>query len=226
MMDSAVIHHAMRTTREGDITSVLLKIASAFRISTDDLLSQYKRSRGFNPMHLALLELDGQSRTLKERILDVYMRESFVNEPDHYGRSPLTWAVEYRWEEAIQCLLSLGGSVRLSRLSIDMRRSLPVLHLAISGPPNTELVTIVALLLHEGANVYEQDDEHWTPLHVAASWGMLDVARLLLRESDSKRLLTAQTAAGETAHDLARGSGFEGQILSLLSTSGLQSMAY
>lgn len=218
MTDSAMIHFATRTAQEGDITSVLLKIASTFGFSTIELLSQYKRSRGFNPMHLALLALDNPERSLEERLLGVYMGETFVDQPDHYGRSPLTWAVEYRWEEAIECLLSLRASVRLPRLSIDMRRSLPILHLAISGPPYTRLVTIVKLLLYAGADTYERDDENWTALHVAASWGMVDVARLLLQESDARRLLNARTAAGETAHDLARDSGFGGEILLLLST--------
>jgi ankyrin repeat protein len=216
MTDSAIMNHARGLTRNGDITSLLLNIASTFRLSTADLLTRYQKSRGFNSLHLALLRLNDPGKTLKERLTGTYKGENLVNQADHYGRSPLTWATEYRWEEAIQCLLSLGGSVKLPRLAIDMRRSLPILHLAIAGPPDANLTTIVELLLDAGADVYEQDDERWTALHVAASWGMFDVAKLLLRENDTSRLLTLQTATGETACDLARESGFRGQILSLL----------
>jgi hypothetical protein len=225
MMDSAIIHYARGSTRNGDITSLLLNVASAFGLSTADLLTGYKRSRGFNSMHLALLRLNDSSKTLEERLTGAYMGDNLVNQVDHYGRSPLTWAVEYRWEEAIQCLLSLGGCVKLRRLAIDMRRSIPILQLAIAGPPDANLVSIVDILLEAGADVYEQDDERWTALHVAASWGMLDVAKLLLRGTDKLRLLTIQTATGETAHDLARESGFKGQILSMLGTFDSQAMA-
>ena len=64
-------------------------------------------------------------------------------------------------------------------------------------------VRIAQLLLQRGVDVYPQDKDHSTPLHLAAFSGMLDVARMLLDHGAS---VNAEDKQGTTPlHQVAQG---------------------
>ncbi len=47
-----------------------------------------------------------------------------------------------------------------------------------------EDVEVARLLLEHGANVNVQDNDLWTPLHVAAACGTIEIVELLLQVND------------------------------------------
>ena len=52
----------------------------------------------------------------------------------------------------------------------------------------------------------QQDNREWTPLHVAAEKGFLDIIHILLNTTEDRQLLNDQTTDGVTPLDIAVGN--------------------
>ncbi|ELW64742.1 Protein phosphatase 1 regulatory subunit 12C [Tupaia chinensis] len=72
-----------------------------------------------------------------------------------------------------------------------------------------ENLEVVRFLVEQGATVNQADNEGWTPLHVAASCGYLDIARYLLSHGAN---IAAVNSDGDLALDLAESDAMEGLL--------------
>ncbi|KAI3328112.1 ankyrin [Xylariaceae sp. AK1471] len=195
-------------------------ISVLFDTSAADLFNELVESRGFTTIHQILL---GIRRDLGN--LDQYLSSPSekgaglggIDEPDSCGRSPLAWAVEHRWPDAVATLLRFGANPSQSRPSIH--GALPLLHLAIASPADSSqdgLICVVRSLLHAGADINAIDHEGWTALHVAASWNNYQVIEELAIQGGADLDWDAVTNDGQSAIDLALGGGFNAEVQEIL----------
>lgn len=228
MLDSAMIHFATGRVDQPDFLSVVQSVTGVERDYPDgrglsERLQWYTKTRSFSHVHQALLNLERYHEPLQSR-LHAALRECDVDEVDRSGRSSLAWAVEYRHVEGVQALLNIGASAGFVRRSICGNK-MPLLHLLLAGPTNgiSALLSIVEALIRGGADIMATDNEGWTPLHIAASWNMYSISRMLLDSVDRDELLTARTKEGETAYDLACDSECDEDLCLLLNLSDVLS---
>lgn len=190
MIDIILVETAMNRQ---PFMPLLNEVGRLFGRPSDEIWTTYRLSRGFTELHNVLLKIGIQTS------LEAYLTETVVNNRDYAllqardltGRTALDWAVEHGWTAAVNTLIFYGADVNQRR-----GRSLSMLHLALAGPLSGKLLPsfleIVKMLLATGADANAIDDEGWTPLHVAASWGS-DVAVDLLRQFSGDDLLTRST---------------------------------
>lgn len=219
MIDSALMQYTSGLADGRTFQDVMTSIATitGLRQDTNDIFSQYQESRGFTPIHFALLDLQHQPDTLSER-LGVAVQGFGIDSSDFTGRSALVWAVEYRCVSAVIDCLNNGACTTYIRESIRGSARMPLLHLLLAGPTNdmAAILYIVDALIGAGADVMSTDQDDWTPLHIAASWNMLCVSQRLLDTCERDRLVVARTTSGETAYDLACNAQGDAELLMLL----------
>lgn len=154
----------------------LAPIASLAETSVVALWDEYCERQGFTPLHNALFKIGNDS--LASFLDNDCLGDKNIDTPDSKGRSPLTWAVEYGWLEAVELLIAHGADATQERSSF--RGSLPLLHLAIAGSdcesPYGGYLDIMTLLVEAGADPDRRDHEGWTPFHVACSWENINAA--------------------------------------------------
>jgi len=222
MLDSAVMQYTTGKVDQTDLTTVMESVARMderllIERQSTKLFCWYTETRGFSPVHQALLGLDNSREALRPRLLSA-VSGCQIDQTDRRGRSSLVWAVEYRCVHAVRMLLDLGASPNFVRKSVCCAVKMPLMHLLLAGPINDddEILSIVEALVHAGADVMAVDNEGWTPLHIAASWNMHSVSEKLLHSGAHDALLAARTHKGETAYDLAYSSGCNSDLLLLL----------
>lgn len=219
MLDSAFMQYTTGKVDQAYLTTIMESVARM-----DESLCQntnvscwYTETRGFSPVHRALLGLENSHESLRPRLLSA-IAGSQIDQTDHRGRSALAWAVEYRCVHTVRILLDLGASANFVRKSVCCDVKMPLMHLLLAGPINDDddILSLVEALIHAGADVMAVDNEGWTPLHIAASWNMLHVSEKLLASETHDALLAARTHNGETAYDLAYNSDCSSDLLLLL----------
>lgn len=178
-------------------------IAVLFKLSSHDLVDEYRTSRKFTPVHDALLGT-AESHVPLQDFLSAHP-EHAVDVPDALGRTPLAWAVEYGWPAAVDLLLRHGGDATQDRPCKQGRS--PLLHLVIAAPPSarfeTDFLEVIRLLVRAGADINGTDADGWTPLHVAASWSLCSAIKALMILGNGDLDFDAATHNGESALDLA-----------------------
>ncbi|KAH8748445.1 ankyrin repeat-containing domain protein [Diaporthe sp. PMI_573] len=205
MIDIFLVESAMRGH---SFMTLLSKLSGLFGKPADEIWSSYLYSRGFTDLHNVLLKLN------TDIPLEAYLTKmvlengysSILHARDLTGRTVLDWAVEHGWLCAAKTLIHYGADVKQSRGD-----GLSMLHLALAGPVSergASFLEIVQLLLANGADANAIDDEGWTPLHIAASWGSDSAVELLRQYSDD----TLVTYCCETADQLAQ-KNRDGQCL-------------
>lgn len=111
-----------------------------------------------------------------------------INARDNEGNMPLHWAAELCRKNMAELLLAHGAQInahRRKRGSDRLEGRMP-LHLAISGAidPNPArkkaCISVARFLIDEGADISGRGDSGDMPLHVAASWGVLEIVEVLI----------------------------------------------
>lgn len=192
------------------LSSGLFAVAQLFAKPLDDLWEGYRESRGFTELHEVLLGIKCDSGTLGDyltRIAGERTMSDLIDLTDSFGRSALSWAVEFGWADAVATLIRFGADINQQRLSFPGR--LPMLHLALAGPnfgtEVTAYLDIVQQLLLAGADVNAVDHEGWTALHVAASWKDYKAVRILVESAGQRLSWSVLTNSNESASQLAEG---------------------
>lgn len=133
---------------------------------------------------------------------------SEIDVVDALGRSALSLAVEYGNIPATKQLIRFGADVnQIRHMSSGWT---PLLHLAIACPRSIlgatarERRALIRLLVTNGANPWAVDSDHWTPEHVAASWGLKDIKAWLYRQSlrSDIDIVSNKTSSNMTPDDL------------------------
>lgn len=175
MLDSALIYSAVSGGAAFEFGRLCEVIGSCFGMTLADTGAQYLETRGFSNLHQVLLGID-RSMGLSDYLnsLDQHDLRQVINLADTRGRTPLTWAAEFGWSDAVQVLLSFRANPNCVQTG-----NLTPLHLAVAGPKaqffRTEFLEVINLLLKAGADINARDCQGWTPLHIAASWGIFDL---------------------------------------------------
>ena len=132
----------------------------------------------------------------------------------NYGMTPLISAASRGDFEMVRVLLKYKADVNARD-----EGSWTVLYRALYGnlplAPNTtvSLSNVVRLLLEHGADVNARTNFHFTPLHLAAQYGAVDVVHVLLQHGAN---VGAKNSSGETALQFASDEGHD-EIIKLLS---------
>src|SRR5271154_1557904 len=180
MIDNILIARAMRNEANDQPWISISTIALLFGKPLHEVWEGYIGSRGFSPLHKALLNIEN---TLPEYLSAAYEQgilADLIDIRESRGRTALAWAVEYGWQEAVALLIKFHANPHQLRPS--ERGDSPLLQLASAGcGPNSShnFMGVIRTLLEAGVNVNESDHEGWTALHVAASWQLYDVVVML-----------------------------------------------
>ncbi|MCU0969531.1 MAG: ankyrin repeat domain-containing protein [Rubrivivax sp.] len=191
------------------IIQILLVIASfpAFADAYQDFFRALARddartvgsllSRGFDPnarsekgqgaLHLAL-----QEGSLQVAAALIAAPSARIDEPNASGETPLMIALLHGHLDAAQALLARGAAVT--------REGWAPLHYAAAGPEPRA----VALMLGRGAPIDARAPNGSTALMMAASYGAIDSAEMLLARGADARLRNGE---GLDAADFARQAG-------------------
>lgn len=159
-----------------------------------------------------------------------------VNSPDIEGRVPLHWAARKGPLSMVELLLEKGADINarekhdetplhwaaeLGRLQvtefliahgadINARPGGTPLYVALRGAAplqsRDQYVQVVKLLISKGADVTNADSRGETPLHIAASWRLLDVAKILIEKGAN---VNANGERGTPLHSASYMGGLE-----------------
>lgn len=193
MLDSALVYTAMSGGSALEFGRFCEDIGVLFNMTLRESEMQYLNTRGFSELHKVLLgifykvSLSDYLRSLERDNL-----VNLINCTDSRGRTPLTWAVEFGWSDATRILLDYGADPH--RAATTKWGSATLLHLAVAGPRSQFLragfLEVIDLLLQMGVDVNARDHEGWTPLHIAASWGICDLRSLFSQPALDWSVLT------------------------------------
>lgn len=219
MLDYILVTNAMGYSALEDFSSALTQVALLFGWNSGDLWGEYEESRGFTPVHRALLGINNSHDGLWNFLASLVAAGTLtdiIDCPDARGRSPLAWAVEYGWADATETLINFGANVHQLRQSMDTVS--PLLHLVIAGPDSrrSDVLGVVRLLLRAGVDINAKDHEQWTAMHIGASWNLYDVVMELVQFGGQALDCEAVTNLGQSALDLAVGVGADGTLINLL----------
>jgi ankyrin repeat protein len=229
MIDDVLMSSVMGNSHRLSLDlSMFEDISRVFGKCSIDLVEDYTGDRDFSPLHEVLLGIDCSRGTLEDYLSSfsqVALPREIIDAVDSCGRTPLAWAVEYGWPEAVSTLLRYGADPLQQRRSLQGNS--PLLHLAIAGPASQEsnerLLEVIRLLLRAGADFNAVDHEGWTPLHVAASWNLYPVIAQLAHWANGKLDWDARTNNGETALDLSVNGGGDEDVIRILQARSLTS---
>ena len=127
-----------------------------------------------------------------------------VHERSHDGWTPLHLAAFFGRLELVKMLLDSGAP--MLAVSNNNESNLPI-NAAAAGKRDD----VVRLLVERGCPPDARaSDQGYTPLHLAANNGNVDLVEFLLRSGADRNL---RTGAGQTAHDLAIKQGHTIQAL-------------
>lgn len=178
MLDSALASTAMVNGSPADFGAYCAVIGPLFEKTLSEIGMEYLRSRNFTRLHRVLLRVD-KSLTLDEYLCSASRDEinDSIERTDSRYRTPLAWAVEFGWADAACMLLEHGANPCHPKFS--ERGCSTLLHLALAGPASQFQIggyhAVVRALLETGVDINSRDHEGWTPLHIAASWGLCDL---------------------------------------------------
>ena len=127
---------------------------------------------GSTPLHLAITE---EKTDLVKRLLE---RGAFLETKDDYGSTPLLTAVRFNVPEVIIDLLLEGGA-NVHTLAEDRKTTLHFI-----AQKRGEMKMLRAMIAR-GLSVDAEDNDGWTPLHVAAQHGNTDAAEVLIEKGQS-----------------------------------------
>lgn len=188
-LDTTPVHAAARAGRVEDLRQILLADAAEALA-----LDKY----GLTPLHWAC----DRGEATAARLLLQHGADVDAVEKRMFKRRPLHFAVLASSEATVRELLVHHADV----LAVDYRGWAPIHGAAYSGD-----VATLTVLLDAGASAAMQlTKRRETALHVAASRGHAEAARLLLKHNlDDESLLGMEDDEGSTAAQVAAHSGFE-----------------
>ncbi|KAI9886477.1 MAG: hypothetical protein M1823_001727 [Watsoniomyces obsoletus] len=178
----------------------IVEVATIFGWAAMELLRMYTFVRKFSPLHQVILGLHPSQPSLEAFLSTPSGHQKLrdlVCEVDSTGRTALAYAVEYGRRDVVTALLDLGADPCQNVPSGTGH--LPLLHVALAGPPDDRFRDIMRMLVQAGADVNATDHQGWTALHIAASWGALDIVDELV---DCGADVQCLTTAGESVQDL------------------------
>jgi hypothetical protein len=180
------------------------EIGSLFNRGLSEVGSEYLSTRGFTPLHEVLLGINN-TISLEEFLSTAAQfgdQNGWIDAKDSHHRTPLTWAAEFGWSRAVGSLLRYGADP--NQRTSSARGHSTVLHLAIAGPPSqflrADFHDVVRILLKAGVDANAKDHEGWTPLHIAASWGIYSLNDLFSHDTLNWDALTYKS---ESVNDLS-----------------------
>lgn len=188
MLNYNFFHHLHKASELGHTNIVRLLLDHKDPVNT-------KNTYGKTPLISA--SQHGQFDVMKLLI----SRGANVNTKDDFGWTPLHCVLNFSYNHmspyrSVLLLVSSGADVNVKR-NDDTRRT--PLHDAVVKDKK-----IVQLLLDYGANPNPKDSFGWTPLHIAADRGKVNIGKILL-ESGANPLIKTKT--GKNVASLAAESG-------------------
>ena len=148
----------------------------------------------FTPQNIGL----SNNVVILERTVDVNARRSD-------GSTPLHVASHFRRLEIVRALINQGASVNAENNAGET----PLYQVSVGRhQPQEDGICIARLLLEHGGNANACGIDHFGPLHIASSFGMFEMVRLLL---DHGADADARSRQGKNSLDLVSRGKYESE---------------
>lgn len=187
-------------------------------MSSEVMAASYRDAKEHSHLHEVLLGINVTHHNLSCCAAEGEITRDTINLGDRRGRTPVTWAAEYGFADALKLFLDAGADPSQSGPSVCERS--PLLTLAIANPAAQRgdefALETIRLLVRAGADVNAKDGSGRAVVHMVAAKKSVDVLRILVEHAGARIDWRVLTPKSESVVDVARLVGASSEFVAAI----------